>query len=391
MKNTKLIALCVILASGTMTVMTGSIIAPVINLMREGLGATASTVGLVITTHSLFLALSSPVMGNIIDRKGIKIPIVAGLLIYGLAGGSGVIINNFWLLLASRAVLGIALASFFAATNTLILNMYEDTERVRIMGWHGSAQSLGGVVWPMVGGALGALSWHMPFAVYMVAIPLGLIAAVGIPKGGTRPKATALDADTTVFRIFRQKPVIFIICSLMFYINFHLYGIVIYLPQLLETYGITNAFKLSLFITAITGSAGIISFFYWRFRARLSYRTIVTTAVTIDAVAYFLICCVTWIPAIAVAVALFGVGMAFIIPTSMLWIGDLVPPNFRGRFSSYLLMTAFVAQFAAPILFAPVAAGFGLRAVFFTGTCSSLLWLVMLIFFRKLMASKSAL
>jgi MFS family permease len=80
--------------------------------------------------------------------------------------------------------------------------------------------------------------------------------------------------------------------------------------------------------------------------------------------------------------------MAFIIPTSMLWIGDLVPPNFRGRFSSYLLMIAFVAQFLSPILFAPVVAGFGLRAVFFTGACSSLLWLVMLIFFRKLMAPK---
>jgi MFS family permease len=263
--------------------------------------------------------------------------------------------------------------------------MFEDTERVRIMGWHGSAQSLGGVVWPMVGGALGALSWHMPFAVYLVAIPIGIIAAAGIPGGPTRPKQAAPEPKTTVSRIFREKPVIFIICSLMFYINFHLYAIVIYLTQLLETYGITKAFKLSLFITAITATAGIISFFYWRFRAWLSFRTMVTFAVAVDAVAYLLMCATTQISVIAIAVSMFGIGMAFIIPTCMLWIGDLVPPSFRGRFTSYLLMTAFVAQFAAPILFAPVAAGFGLRAVFFTGTCSSILWLAVLLSCRKIM------
>jgi MFS family permease len=239
----------------------------------------------------------------------------------------------------------------------------------------------------MVGGALGGLSWHMPFAVYLVAIPMGIVAAMGISGGTTRPRRTEAEAETTVSRIFRQQPVIFIICSLMFYINFHLYAIVIYLPQILETYGVTNAFKLSLFITAITASAGVISFFYWRFRARLSFRAMVTFAVTIDAVAYLLISLSTSIPAIAVAVSIFGIGMAFIIPTCMLWIGDLVPPSYRGRFTSYLLMTAFVAQFSAPILLAPVAAAFGLRAVFITGTCSSLLWLAVLISFRKLMNS----
>jgi MFS family permease len=229
----------------------------------------------------------------------------------------------------------------------------------------------------------------MPFAVYLVAIPMGIIAAIGIPGGATRPMQTVPEEKTTVFRIFRNQPVIFIICSLMFYINFHLYAIIIYLPQVLETYGITNAFKLSLFITVITATAGIISFFYWRFRARLSFRAMVTFAVAIDAAAYLLMSSTTQIPLIAIAVSIFGIGMAFIIPTCMLWIGNLVPPSFRGRFTSYLLMTAFVAQFAAPILFAPVAAGFGLRAVFFTGTCSSLLWLAVLIFFRKLMDSPS--
>ncbi|MEE4365140.1 MAG: hypothetical protein V2J08_14480 [Desulfotignum sp.] len=42
------------------------------------------------------------------------------------------------------------------------------------MGWRGSAQSPGGTIWPFLGGALGALSWHLPFAVYLVGIPIGI-------------------------------------------------------------------------------------------------------------------------------------------------------------------------------------------------------------------------
>ncbi len=322
-------------------------------------------------------------MGSIIDRKGIRTPIVAGLLIYGLAGGAGVLIGSFGLLLASRAILGVALASFFAATNTLILNSYRETERVRIMGWHSSAQSLGGIIWPMVGGGLGALSWHMPFAVYLMAIPIGFIAAAVLPRESTERPEDMPVTDTSVLGIFREKPILLLVCSLMFYINFHLYTIIIYLPQLLETYGISNSFLLSLFIAAITVASGTIAFFYWRFRQLLSYRPMVTIALGLCAAAFALITMTASIPLIVAAVMLFGIGMAFIYPTCFLWVGDLVPPDFRGRFSAYLLMTAFMAQFAVPVVFAPVLAGHGLTAIFFCGILSSLIWLAMVICFGK--------
>jgi MFS family permease len=121
----------------------------------------------------------------------------------------------------------------------------------------------------------------------------------------------------------------------------------------------------SLFISGITVASGTLSLVYWRFREKLSYRVMVTTAVAMDAGAFFLITGCARLSALAVAVGLFGMGMAFIFPTCFLWVGDLVPPSFRGRFSAYLLMTAFAAQFAVPVLLAPVMApgGFFGRAV----------------------------
>jgi MFS family permease len=42
------------------------------------------------------MALFSPLMGSIIDRKGTRQPFIAALIGYGLAGGSGLLINSYW-------------------------------------------------------------------------------------------------------------------------------------------------------------------------------------------------------------------------------------------------------------------------------------------------------
>ncbi|MFC1958277.1 MFS transporter, partial [Chloroflexota bacterium] len=151
-------------------------LAPVVNLVRDGLGADPASAGLIITTHALFVALSSPLVGIFIDRIGTKKPFIFGLILYAIGGGSGLFINSYWLLIAGRAILGIAVAAIMSSITVIILNLYEGSERNKIMGWRGSANSFGGMLFPLIGGALGSLSWHLPFAVYLVGLPLGLLA-----------------------------------------------------------------------------------------------------------------------------------------------------------------------------------------------------------------------
>ena len=381
MAVSKKFSLGVIFASATLTIMAGSIIAPVLNLMRDALGVAPASVGLIITTHGLFMALTSPLMGSLIDRKGARWPYIAALICYGLAGGSGLLINSFWVLLVSRACLGIALAGIFAGINVLILNMYEGIERDRIMGWRGSAQSFGGVIWPLIGGALGGFSWRFPFAVYMLAIPIGLLAIAAVPEPAIHPQARAQSSGrTSVFRVFRDSPVLLVIYGLMFFGNVLLYSIVIFLPQLLENFGITSTFQIGLFITAMTGAAGVTAFIYGKIRSRFSYRVIVTIAVALWTVAFTTISQAPGSRVIAMAVALFGVSQGLILPTVMVWIGQAVPPSFRGRFSSYLGTFGFIGQFLSPILFAPVFMLVGLRGLFLVGAGVGAVWFLLLLF-----------
>jgi MFS family permease len=381
MAVSKKFTLGVILSSATLTIMAGSIIAPVLNLMRDGLGVAPSSVGLIITTHGLFMALFSPVMGSVVDRKGARRPYIVALICYGLAGGSGLLIDSFWLLLVSRACLGVALAGIFTGINVLILNMYDGIERDTVMGWRGSAQSFGGVIWPLIGGALGGLSWRFPFAVYMLAIPIGLLAIAAVDEQAIQRQArSGSDTGMSVFKLFRENPVLVIIYGLMFFANILLYAIVIFLPQLLEQFGISSTFRIGLFITAMTGSAGVTAFIYGKIRSWFTYRVIVTIAAALWTVAFTTISQAPDSRFIAMAVALFGVSQGLILPTVMVWIGEVVPPTFRGRFSSYLGTFGFIGQFLSPILFAPVFMLVGLNGVFLVGAGIGAAWFLILLF-----------
>jgi MFS family permease len=233
----------------------------------------------------------------------------------------------------------------------------------------------------LIGGALGGLSWRFPFAVYMLAIPIGLLAIAAVDEQAIQRQArSGSDTGMSVFKLFRENPVLVIIYGLMFFANILLYAIVIFLPQLLEQFGISSTFRIGLFITAMTGSAGVTAFIYGKIRSWFTYRVIVTIAAALWTVAFTTISQAPDSRFIAMAVALFGVSQGLILPTVMVWIGEVVPPTFRGRFSSYLGTFGFIGQFLSPILFAPVFMLVGLNGVFLVGAGIGAAWFLILLF-----------
>ena len=157
-----------------------------------------------------------------------------------------------------------------------------------------------------------------------------------------------------------------------------LYTIVVFLPQLLETMGISNPFFISLFISTSALSAGLTSFMYGRIKSRLSYKMIVLIALALWTVGFTTISQVFsgWL--IAASIALVGIGLGMVFPTVMVWVGEIVPVSFRGRIISYLGTFGFIGQFLAPVIFAPVVLLSGLNGVFLVagGLCALLFLLV---------------
>ncbi|MFC1863135.1 MFS transporter [Thermodesulfobacteriota bacterium] len=177
----------------------------------------------------------------------------------------------------------------------------------------------------------------------------------------------------------------------MFFGNILLYVIVIFLPQLLESFGIQSTFKIGLYITTMAGFAGVTSFVYGKIRSRFDYRVILITGTALWTGAFITISLAPDSRIFAIAVAMFGVSQGMIMPTIMVWIGDIVPAPFRGRFSSYLGTFGFIGQFLSPILFAPVFILVGLKGVFMVGAGIGAAWFLILLFgFGKVIKSNKS-
>jgi len=361
------ISLWVILASATLTVMGGAVIAPVLNQMGDGLGVDPSAARLLITTHGIMIALCSPLVGLLVDKAGIRKPLIFGLLLYGLAGGSGLVINNYYLLIVSRVLLGISVAMIFTSVTVTVLNLYEGTQRNKVMGWRGSSNSAGGILWPLIGGSLGVFSWHLPFAAYLMALPLAFLAFLAIPetqKSTDRSTDGVVDKQESVYTLFKRNLVIFLPYGLAFVGNILLYAIIVFIPKLVEQYGITNSFYVGTFISTVGLAGGTTSLFYGRIKARLSYNSIVKIATFMWSVGFLLISQASVIWLIPVAIICFGIGMGMVIPSISVWVGELVPASFRGRMTSYITLFSYTGQFLSPVILSPVDSWLGLSTLF---------------------------
>ena len=380
------LVLWILLASSTLTVMAGAIIAPVLNLMREGLGADPSSAAIIITTHGIMIALCSPLIGILIDRLGVKRPYVFGLILYGLTGSSGLFINTYWIMIISRVFLGIGVASVFTSVTVMILNLYEGAERNKVMGWRGSCSSLGGLIWPLLGGFLGGFSWHLPFAVYLTGIPIGILAWIVVPEvhHEKNPDQNVGTQEVSVLGIFKTVPVLFIIYGLIFFLNVLLYTIVVFLPPLLEKIDISDPFYIGVYIATAAVFAGMTAFFYGKIKERFSYKAIIVLAMLLCALGYTTISWNAHTLVIGASIALFGIAQGMLMPSIMVWIGEVVPASFRGRITAYIGTFGFVGQFLAPIMFRPLVLIQGPQSVFLTaGLTSALLFFLFLLFMRK--------
>lgn len=362
--------LWVILASATLTVMAGAILGPIVPAIRSSLGVSGSLAGLVITTHGALIVLVSPVAGSLIDRVGPRRPFIAGLLLYAAGGGAGLVIDSFVPLLVSRAVLGVGVAFVYTGITVLIYDLYEGQRMNRALGLRSSANSVGGVVWPLVGGALGTLSWQAPFGVYLLALPLGLLAVATVPETGPSGVSDGAGSETSgtgvtgVVGVLRRRPALSSVYVLYFGANAFLYCVVVFYPQLLAELGTTSSLSISLYLSAQGVAGGVSAAVYDRLVARTSRHALVATAL------------VLWVGAFAGAtvansaltavpsVVAFGLGLGLVFPSAFAWIEALAPPDRQGQFSSYLASSGYTGQFLSPVLFGPLVPLFGVRGVF---------------------------
>ncbi|MEU3228180.1 MFS transporter [Streptomyces sp. NPDC006976] len=351
-------ALTVLLLASTLGVMGGATIAPVIEVMRQSLGVGGTEAGLVLTAHSLAIAVVSPLVGRAVDRFGPRLPLALGLVVYGLGGGAGMVIDSYPLLFASRLVLGVGAAAVFTCSTASLLGLYRGDLRDRVMGWRTTATTAGGFLYPLVAGALGNHSWHAPFAVYLIAMPLGVATFLVLPPGmrvGGEGSRSQEGGKGGAIRLLRERPLVTALCGLWVATTGLMMVLAVSLPRRLDQLGIHDTLVVALYGTVLaSGAASVVGLTYARLTARLGYTVLMRIAALCWTLA-FLVFAVAEHPAVLLAVpVLTGLGTGITMPTLTVLVDRSVPPEQRGTATSLQATALFGGQFASPLVFGPL-------------------------------------
>jgi MFS family permease len=151
------LAQATLLLASMLTVMAGATITPALPaIQREFSNVPNATVlvGLVLTMHGLFVAVGAPIIGALADKYGRRWLLLVSAVVYALAGGSGFVLDSLMAILASRAVLGLAVAGVMVTVTALITDYYEENRRETVLGRQAAFMSFGGVVLLPLAGVL---------------------------------------------------------------------------------------------------------------------------------------------------------------------------------------------------------------------------------------------
>ena len=329
---------------------------------------------LLLTIPSVMVAIFAPFAGMLIDKIGRLRPLFVGIVLFIIGGSSGYFLENFYYILAGRAILGFSVALIMTASLALVGDYFEDKERHKFMSLQGMFVGLSGILFILSGGFLAHLGWNYPFLIYLVPLlflPLVFSSLKELPHAH-KHNATELELNANLLPVYITG----FFSMLLFYM------LPTQLPYLVinELGGspslVSYFIAFSMLITATTSKQ------YHYLKARLSFAQIFMITYLAFAVGLFIISQVHFVYHLFFASFFMGVGFGLVTVNVNTWLLSLVHASKRGRAVGLLTSSFFFGQFFSPIVFEPVVARFGIQGLFFIISIVSLL-VVIGIFFKS--------
>ncbi|PYZ99104.1 MFS transporter [Alteribacter lacisalsi] len=220
-----------------------SMLIPVLPTMEKEMGVSPLQVSMVITVYSVVAIILIPIAGFLSDQYGRKKVIIPSLLIAALGGAvSGwaawQMPNPYALIIAGRFLQGVGAAGAAPIVMPLVGDMYKDEQDVSNgLGIVETSNTFGKVLSPILGAALAAVVWFLPFfafPVFCLISVLLMVFLVHTPKKKEKPPLFK-DFVKSIKKVFHQEgrwlyAIFGVGCICMFVI----FGVLFYLSTLLE-------------------------------------------------------------------------------------------------------------------------------------------------------------
>jgi len=332
---------------------------------------------LMLTIPSIVIAVFAPFLGHLVDKWGRLKPLYLGILLFVLGGSSGLYLDNFYFILAGRALLGVAVALIMTSSTALIGDYFSGEARHKFMSVQGMAVAIGGISFISLGGFLAQVHWSYPFAIYL----LPLLFFPFLVKSLYEPKmhktvAGEIEIKSSLIPVYITA---FLAMVLFYMMPTQLpYFIVNTLHEEPRTIGFVIA-------TAMIFNA-LTSMQYAKIKARLSYLQIYVVTFVLFGLGLLIMSQASSIVQLFYSTLFMGMAFGLLLVNTNAWFLSEVPASKRGKASGILASSFFFGQFSSPLIFQPIVHAYGIQILFLLVGMVSLLTSLVLFIRSKFIA-----
>ena len=220
---------------------------------------------LLVSMIGAMIVVGSPFVGALADRFGRRRILLIGMLTYAVAGCAGFFLDNLYAVVATRVLVGLAVASVGAVMLAIVVTHSEGAARNRWLGYINTVGVLCTVLLIPFSGFVGHYGWQWPFLIHAVALPLFLLGLVGLEPD---PRTVQLHVTETSVRLSGRLP--WGLLAMASAAGVLVLTPPLYVPFHLRDMGISDSRLISVAALLTTLGAAVSAYLFGAVRARLS-------------------------------------------------------------------------------------------------------------------------
>lgn len=353
----------VMVLAASMLVTGVVVVSPLVSDLARVFGVSESRAGLLMIVLAVPQPFLVPVMGVVADRTGRKRIFVAGLLLFGAAGGAIALAPSFDLALVFRFLQGVGFSAAMPMTIVYFGDLYEGSRETTAQGFRMVGINSVYIVSPFLAGVMYVRSWRAPFLLYLIAIPLAVGAWVLLPEADPDERDAVGVYLRRLLELLKRPAVALYLAAFMLRFVL-LFGFITYVSVLA-----TAHFRLAVALVGVIVSVkGVASLLGATQGGRLVAASTPASVVGVGFVASGLglgAMGVVDTPAgLFAATFLFGLGDGVIGPAQKSTINHIVPTRFRGGAMSTAVAFQNLGKIVGPSLFGLLLLVLGAAEVF---------------------------
>lgn len=305
-------------------------------------GESQDTIKLIISVPFLLMIPFTLICGKLSNKVQKKKLLIMSLLIFLLGGLGPCFFNSLMVILAFRALLGIAMGFILPLATSLIADFFQGSERAAMMGWQSSVINIGAIISILIAGFLGTINWHYAFFVYFLGLGVLILIFYKLPEVTIPQKiATRTPLGYQVFLI-SSLALLYVLFIFTFYTNIAL---------MITKEQLGNSASAGIALSTMTTGGLIAGIFFGRINQLLKKFTVIISS-SLSGIAFLMLSYPADYTFILLAAIILGFGFGTTMPWIMTKVANIVPPEGATLALAIVSSSTGLGQFMSPLFFA---------------------------------------